>query len=113
MKINRTNAMQLWYDSFGDEEFAEDFHGNLMCRSAYGDPNYYIRENGHRIYCGWNVHHILPKTHGGTDAVENLICTNIITNENAADKITYWIDDSQYQVKKIFGTHTYQIVQLQ
>ena len=72
-----------------------------------------FRENGQRIYCGWNVHHILPKTHGGTDAVENLICTNIITNENAADKITYWIDDSQYQVKKIFGTHTYQIVQLQ
>lgn len=112
MKINRTNAMQLWYECFGDVEFAEDFHGNLMCRSAYGDPDYFVRRHGQDIYCGWNIHHILPKEHGGTNAVENLICTNIVTNESAADKITYWIDDSLYQVQRVFGTNHHQIVQL-
>lgn len=112
MKINRSNAMQLWQDTYGDREFAEDFHGNLMCRSAYGNPDYHIRDNGQRIYCGWNVHHILPKTHGGTDSRDNLLCVNVITNETAADKITYWIDDSLYQVKKIYGSRNYQIVQL-
>ncbi len=112
MKINRTNAMQLWDEFFGDVEFAEDFHGNLMCRSAYGDPDYFVRRHGQAIYCGWNIHHILPRTHGGTNAVENLICTNILTNESAADKITYWIDDSLYQVQRIFGSHRHQIVRL-
>ena len=112
MKINRTNAMQLRDEFFGDVEFAEDFHGNLMCRSAYGDPDYFVRRHGQAIYCGWNIHHILPRTHGGTNAVENLICTNILTNESAADKITYWIDDSLYQVQRIFGSHRHQIVRL-
>ena len=59
----------------------------LMYRDAYGDPNYYIVRNGERIYCGWNIHHILPLARGGTDSSDNLICTNIITNELAADKI--------------------------
>ena len=112
MKINRTNAMQLWDEFFGDVEFAEDFHGNLMCRSAYGDPDYFVRRHGQAIYCGCNIHHTLPRTHGGTNAVENLICTNILTNESAADKITYWIDDSLYQVQRIFGSHRHQIVRL-
>lgn len=112
MKINRTNALSIWADTYGDAEFAEDFHGNLMCRDAYGDSDYFIWERGERIYCGWNLHHIMPKTHGGTNAADNLICTNIITNEEAADKITYWIDDCLYQVRKIYGSHQYEIVSL-
>jgi len=112
MKINYTNALMLWKETYGNAEYAEDFHGNLMCRDAYGNSNYFIWHYGQRIYCGWNVHHILPKNHGGTNAVENLICTNILTNEEAADKITYWIDDSLYQVKKIYGSRFHEIVKL-
>lgn len=112
MKINRTTAMQLWNEYYGDREYAEDFHGNLMCRSAYGDPDYFIRQRGQSIYCGWNIHHILPKTHGGTNSVKNLICTNILTNVAASDKITYWIDDTLYQVKKVYGSRHHEIVSL-
>ena len=100
MKINRKNAMRLWEMCFGDDEFAEDFHGYLMGKNGYGNPDYYINENHERIYCGWNVHHILPKASGGTNAIANLICTNIATNEAAADKITFWIDDCLYQVQR-------------
>lgn len=53
----------------------------------------------------WNIHHILPKTCGGTNAISNLICTNIATNDEAADKITFWIDDCLYQVKKTEDGH--------
>ena len=112
MKINRSTAMMLWEKQFGDAEFAEDFHGNLMRRSAYGDADYCTRYHGELIYCGWNIHHILPRTHGGTSAFENLICTNVATNEAAADKITYWIDDSLYQVRRIYGTSQHQIVRI-
>lgn len=58
------------------------------------------------------IHHVLPVALGGTNAVSNLICTNIATNAAAEDKITFWIDDSLYQVKRIRGTHNHEIVEL-
>ena len=100
MKINRKNALWLWSQIFGNNEYAEDFHGNLMARTGYGNADYYIVHKGERIYCGWNIHHILPIAFGGTNSISNLICTNIATNDVAADKITYWIDDCLYQVKR-------------
>ena len=92
--------------------YAEDFHGNLMFRNAYGDPDYFIYEDGYKIYCGWNLHHILPKTHGGIDAASNLLCVNMLTNEAAGDKTTYWIDECLYQVKKVYGSSHHKIVRL-
>lgn len=112
MKINNRNAMLLWEESYGDNEYAYDFDGGLMYKYAYGDEDYYIVENGQRIYCGWNIHHILPKACGGDDSKGNLICTNIITNEVAGDKVSYWIEDCLYQVRKIKGFHQYQICRI-
>ena len=100
MKINKTNALKLWEMCFGEQSFAEDFHGYLMCKDGYGNKDYYVYENHEKIYCGWNLHHILPKACGGRSVIENLCCTNIATNDIAADKITFWIDDTLYQVKR-------------
>ena len=100
MKIDKKHALHLWEEHYGNSTFAEDFHGNLMFRDAFGDPDFFIVEWGKQIYCGWNLHHILPVSHGGTNAKSNLVCTNIATNEEAGDKITYWIDDCLYQVKR-------------
>lgn len=112
MKICRATALHLWDAFFGNAQFAEDFHGNLMCRDGYGKENFYINHFGDRIYCGWNIHHILPRSCGGTNEAHNLICTNIYTNHKAEDKITFWIDGHLYQVKRIYGTREHQIVQL-
>jgi len=112
MKITRENAMYLWNRCFGCAKFAEDFDGGLMYREAYGDEDYFIRRCGEKIYCGWNIHHILPVARGGTNAENNLLCANIITNKAAGDKITYWIDGSLYQVKKVSGTGRHKIVKL-
>ena len=60
MKINKTNALRLWEERYGNKLFAEDFHGNLMCKEGYGDPDYRVYRWGKTIYCGWNIHHILP-----------------------------------------------------
>jgi hypothetical protein len=100
MKINKKNALKLWESAYGNSRYAEDFHGNLMYREAYGNPDYCVFNNGEFIYCGWNVHHILPKALGGSSSISNLICTNIATNDEAEDKITFWIDDCLYQVQK-------------
>lgn len=105
MRINRENAMKLWERDYGMRYYAEDFHGYLMCKDGYGNPDYYSYVNGRRIYCGWNIHHILPKAHGGNNHESNLVCTNIVTNEEASDKITFWIDDSLYQVRRTETGH--------
>ena len=98
MKINKKNALKLWERYYGDARFAEDFHGYLMCRDGYGNPDFFIKEDGEAIYCGWNIHHILPKNCGGTNAIFNFTCTNIATIDEAADKISFWIDDCLYLV---------------
>ena len=110
MKITRKLAMQIWQNNYGLKKFAYDFDGGLMFRDAYGDYEYYVIDDGEKVYCGWNLHHILPIARGGKSNIDNLICTNIITNDEAGDKITYWIDDNLYQVKKKKGTSKYQIV---
>lgn len=112
MKITKEKAMRLWNQCFGNSKYAEDFHGYLMCRDAYGDDEYFVIDHGERIYCGWNIHHILPTALGGTNSISNLVCTNIATNDAAEDKITYWIDDCLYQVQRIHGTRDYKIVKL-
>ena len=112
MRLTRKKAMDIWDQMYGDSKFAEDFHGNLMCRDGYGDDEFYILENGERIYCGWNLHHILPSALGGSNKVSNLICTNIATNEAAGDKITFWIDDELYQVHKDPESGSHIIVRL-
>ena len=111
MKICRKNALRLWEMCYGAAMYAEDFHGNLMCRNGYGNPDFYIYEYGKRIYCGWNLHHILPKASGGSNAIANLLCTNIATNELAGDRITFWIENNLYQVQKSEDSN-YRIVEL-
>lgn len=112
MKINRNNALRFWEECYGDKQFVEDFHGNLMCKDGYGNRNFYVNHYGQIIYCGWNIHHILPLACGGTNAKSNLLCTNIVTNEEAKDRITFWIEESMYQVKRIRGTKEHEIIKI-
>lgn len=112
MKINKYNALRFWEECYGNNQYAEDFHGNLMCKYGYGNKNYFIKYHGQKIYCGWNIHHILPSAYGGLNAKSNLLCTNIATNEYAEDKITFWIENALYQVKKIYGTKNYEIIRI-
>lgn len=124
MKISKATALRLWDERYGDTLWVEDFDGGLMYRDAYNDREVSaVRTIGNRyalntqlilglfdnqkIYCGWNLHHILPKANGGTNAKDNLLCTNIITNDEAEDKTTFWIDDRNYQVQwnKQTGLH--------
>ena len=112
MRITKGNAMRFWEECYGNARYVEDFHGNLMCKEGYGDTEFYIVERRRKSYCGWNIHHILPVAHGGTNARANLLCTNIITNEEAEDKITFWIDNILYQVHRIPETKEYEIIKI-
>ena len=109
MKITKTNALRLWTQQFGDKQFAKDFHGNLMCKSAYGNSKFFVVRKGKKIFCGWNIHHIFPSSIGGKNDEANLLCTNMITNSLAGNKVTFHIDKSLYQVRRISGTSNHEI----
>lgn len=76
MKINKYNALRFWEECYGSKQYAEDFHGNLMCKDGYGNNNFSVNYYGQEIYCGWNIHHILPSACGGTNA--KAICSVLI-----------------------------------
>ena len=98
--MRKTEAEMIWKERYGNKKLVKDFHGNYMSFEGYGNPNYVCKVNGKKIYSGWNIHHILPKSKGGPNDKGNLECTNIITNQRIADKTTYWLDDKKYQVRK-------------
>ena len=77
MDLNHETAMRLWVKSFGKETKVKDFAGREIAKGAYGDRN---------SQYGWNVDHILPQSKGGTTADHNLVCCNIKTNDEKADK---------------------------
>jgi hypothetical protein len=79
-------------------------HGGTGVTTAQAERN--------RLGLG-NTTNALPVANGGTDEKSNLLCTNIITNEEAEDRITFWIDDCCYQVKRIPETSNYHIVQIE
>lgn len=77
MDLNHETAMRLWVKSFGKETKVKDFAGREIAKGAYGDRNSQF---------GWNVDHVLPQSKGGTTADHNLVCCNIKTNDEKADK---------------------------
>lgn len=77
MQINKEQALRLWTKQFGRKIKVTDYAGRSMDKSAY---------NNRSSRFGWNVDHILPQSKGGKTADHNLICCNIQTNDEKADR---------------------------
>ena len=77
MKINKEMALSLWERDYGRDIRIDDYAGRPMDKAAYGDRN--------SVY-GWNIDHIYPESKGGKSVPNNLICCNIQTNDEKADK---------------------------
>ena len=48
MKINKYNALRFWEECYGNKQYAEDFHGNLMCKDGYGNNNFSVNYYGQK-----------------------------------------------------------------
>jgi hypothetical protein len=83
---------KLWEQEFGNNEIAYDFVGREIRKGCYG-------QRGSKY--GWDIDHIFPKSQGGTDDFVNLQITHMETNAERANKMTFWIDDTLYQVKRV------------
>ncbi len=93
MDLNRETAMRLWNKQFGKSTRVKDFTGREMVKGAYNDRN---------SEYGWNVDHILPQSRGGKTADHNLICCNIQTNDEKADRFpTFKANGLSFEVVKV------------
>ena len=72
MSIDHENAMKLWDRKFEKATRAKDYRGRIIDKAAYGDTGFKF---------GWNVHHKMPKSRGGTNAFENLVIVHIQTHD--------------------------------
>ena len=82
---------KFWENEFGNSEVGYDFTGHEVRKGSYG-------QNGSEF--GWNIDHILPVSMGGTDYY-NLQITHIETNKERGNRMSFWLDGTLYQVKKI------------
>jgi 5-methylcytosine-specific restriction endonuclease McrA len=70
--LDHDKAMKLWNSVLGKSVTrARDYRNRLIYKEAYGQPNSEF---------GWEVHHILPKNQGGTDAFDNLQIVHYLTH---------------------------------
>ena len=99
MKITEQTAKQLFREKYPNG-VGYDFAGRKMSISNYGDSS----------KVGWDVDHILPVSKGGTDAKENLQCTNVITNDNKANNTTWNDNGKTWQVRRVKGNRKKYIV---
>lgn len=93
-------AKRIWERDFGDEESAEDYSGRPMCKNEYGNR---------KSESGWNLDHLCPKSKGGKTTVDNLICCNIKTNDEKADRFpVYHANEKRFELIKV-RKHCYKI----
>ena len=93
MDLNHETAMRLWGKSFGKETKVKDFAGREIAKGAYGDRN---------SQYGWNIDHILPQSKGGTTADYNLVCCNIKTNDEKADKFPcFYANGKKFEIIRV------------
>jgi hypothetical protein len=83
---------EFWENEFGTNDIGYDFSGYEVRKGSYGLV-------GSKF--GWNIDHILPVSMGGTDHYYNLQITHISTNNERGNRMSFWIDNNLYQVKKI------------
>ena len=86
------DAKNFWENEFGNSEIGCDFAGYEIRKGCYGQTN---------SKYGWNYDHILPKSMGGIDHYYNIQITNIFTNRERGNRMSFWIDGVLFQVKKI------------
>lgn len=85
------NKMSFWEKEFGNVEQARDFAGRLIKKCAFGQTTSNF---------GWDIDHIQPLSKGGKDNDENKQIVHVKTNDEKADKTTFIIKGTTYQVQK-------------
>ena len=90
MELTRKNAMKLWEKQFGNVVIAEDFTGRKIQKGAYDQKT---------SQYGWIFSNILPKSKGGLDTEDNILCVHVRTaNDKSENYPSFVSDDIRYSI---------------
>lgn len=92
MQIDRKNALKVWETAFGKVVEAVDFTGRKINKSAYDQKSSKF---------GWVVSYKLPKTQGGRDNTENLLCLHVETASEKGEEFPFFVaNDRKYRISE-------------
>lgn len=92
MQIDRKNALKVWETAFGKVVEAVDFVGRKINKSAYDQKS---------SKYGWVVAYKLPKTQGGRDNAENLLCLHVETAFEKGEEFPFFVaNDIKYKISE-------------
>ena len=111
MRINTKNALNLWEQTFGDEQYATDFSGALIRKDHYNDRTkttpftFKTKNKTYTVnHCtAWNIHHKRPLSKGGTNEVDNLEIINMEVHDRIENKTSFSINERSYHVVREKG----------
>ena len=87
---DRKNALKIWEEHYGKSVEATDFTGRKINKSAYDQRNSKF---------GWAVTLVLPRSAGGKETDENLICVHMDTAFEKADEFPFFVaNDKKYEI---------------
>lgn len=119
MEINKQTARKLWRERYGNRDMVQDFTGTWIHIDDYNFRDSRRQAlDGHYYNYGWNIHHMMPESKADcspkmkrkVSSKSNLEIVHIFTNDEAEDKTTFIINDTEYQVRSLKdGTGNYGI----
>ena len=96
--MSKYRNIEVWEMRLGNEEYAYDYAGRLMMKSACGNPNSKYHPT---------LDHIRPLSQGGCDVLGNIEICHRDTNGEKADHFPHWQTNGKvYRAKRIKGTRT-------
>ena len=94
--MDRKNALRIWEAAYGKVVEATDFSGRKINKSAYEQRNSKF---------GWVVTYLLPKSEGGKDNPDNLICLHSETALEKGDNFPFFtVNDKKYVLTNVEGS---------
>ena len=90
MQIDRKNALKLWETAFGKSVEVTDFSGRKINKSAYDQKSSKF---------GWVLTTVVPKSEGGRETPDNIICVHVLTAEEMGEGYpVFTANDTKYRV---------------
>ncbi|MBQ7333323.1 MAG: hypothetical protein IJW38_03120, partial [Clostridia bacterium] len=90
MQIDRKNALKFWEAAFGKAVEAVDFSGRKINKSAYDQKSSKF---------GWVLSLVMPKSQGGRENPDNIICLHVLTADEKGDDYPVFVaNETKYRI---------------
>lgn len=89
--MDKSQALQLWTQYYGDNLVAYDYASQMMRRDDFEDE---------KSKYSWTIDYIKPQSLGGLNISSNLIPCNVVTKNVRQNKMSFKIGNGLFEVRK-------------